>query len=286
MFSAEGRLDVSAVRALVSTPMKCPSCGTDSSGKFCSECGAPLTDAQCAKCSAPLLPGARYCTACGTPARSAIGGNTGWFVAAGVLVVMIGLVWILTSRTRTGDPAAVAGAGAAPGGAPFAEGGTPGGVGSATSPGATGAGSPPELTGTPREQADRLFNRIMSEREGGDTAKARFFLPMGIQAYKQAGDLEADGLFHLTLLQASAGQAADAMATAERILVGNPNHLLALGAAAEAAEEAGNGEVAAGYYARFLKAYPVEKTKTSAEYLDHSKLLPLYEAAAKRFLNK
>jgi hypothetical protein len=253
--------------------MKCPSCGTESAGKFCGECGAPLADALCPKCSAPLLPGARYCTQCGAPARSAIGGNTGWYVAAGVLVVMIGLVWILTSRDGTTAP-------------PSSQAQQTAGSPAMGAAGGGGAGSPPELTGTPREQADRLFNRIMAEREGGDTAKARFFLPMGIQAYKQAGELEADGLFHLALLQSSAGQTADVMETTGRMLALNKNHLLALGAAAEAAEEAGDAAAAAAYYARFLDAYPSEKTKTTAEYLDHAALLPLYEKAARRFLNR
>ncbi|MEO5511687.1 MAG: zinc ribbon domain-containing protein [Longimicrobiales bacterium] len=244
--------------------MKCPSCGTETTGRFCPECGTPLSDAKCARCSATLVPGARFCTQCGHAARaSGLGGHTGWYVAAGVLVVMIGLVWILVASDRAKTAAT----------------GTNAGAGSTN-------GSPPPLTGTPREQADRLFNRIMSERESGDTAKARTFLPMGIQAYKQAGELEADGMYHLALLQASAGQTADAIATAEQMLKADPKNLLALGAAAEAAEGAGDGVAAASYYSRFLAAYPAEKTRSSAEYLDHAKILPLYEQAARRYLRK
>jgi tetratricopeptide (TPR) repeat protein len=216
------------------------------------------------------VPGARFCTQCGAAARSSIGGNTGWYVAAGVLVVMIGLVWILTARDRAPGMNALNGAAAV---APFAD-------------GATGDASPPPLTGTPREQADRLFNRIMAERESGDTAQARFLLPMGIQAYQQAGELEPDGLYHLALLQESAGQGREAIATAERILATNPDHLLALGAAAEAAEELGDRAAATRYYEHNLEAYPTEKTRTTAEYIDHSKLLPLYEQAARRYLGK
>jgi hypothetical protein len=264
--------------------MKCPSCGTESNGRFCPECGAPLADAQCAKCSAPLLPGARYCTQCGTPARSAIGGNTGWYVAAGVLVVMIALVWILTAKDRGAavagnDQGAESPFAAAPGAPDGAAGGAPAGAD-------PGSGSPPPLTGTPREQADRLFNRIMSERESGDTARARFFLPMGIQAYRNAGDLDPDGLYHLALLQTSAGLTADAIATAQQLLATNPNHLLALGAAGEAAEEAGDTAAARAFYERYLRAYPAEKTKSSAEYLDHAKVLPQYETAAQRYLKQ
>src|SRR4051812_16306642 len=81
--------------------MKCPSCGSESDGKFCPECGAPLAEAQCARCSAPLQPGARYCTQCGLAARSAVGGKTGWYVAFGVLVVMIPLLGIQQARIRS-----------------------------------------------------------------------------------------------------------------------------------------------------------------------------------------
>lgn len=261
--------------------MKCPSCGTDSDGKFCPECGAPLTDAQCTRCAAPLLPGARFCTSCGAAARSGLAGNTGWYVAAGILVVMIGLVWVLTARDRSGgDAATVQNAAASQGAAPDAAGAMP----DLSAP--SSAGSPPPLTGTPREQADRLFNRIMTEREGGDTAKARFLLPMGILAYEQAGDLEADGLYHLALLQSSAGRSADAIATAKRILATDPDHILALGAAAEAAEDAGDNSAARGYYEHILRVYDREKTKTTAEYIDHAKILPQYYEAAKRFLKK
>src|SRR4051794_1758269 len=129
--------------------MKCPSCGTESDGRFCPECGAPLADAQCARCASPLLAGARFCTNCGATARSGIGGTTGWYVAAGILVVMIGLVWVLTSRDRSGGDAATVQNGAAmqaaASNAPDAATGSAG-----ASSGAPVSGSPPALTGTPR----------------------------------------------------------------------------------------------------------------------------------------
>ena len=126
----------------------------------------------------------------------------------------------------------------------------------------------------------------MREREGGDTARARFFLPMGIAAYEAVPDLEADGLFHLALLQSSAGRTSEAIATAQRILKSNPDHLLALGAAAEASEDAGDDEGARKYYEHFLRALPTERVKTTAEYIDHAKILPQYEIAAKRYLKR
>lgn len=143
---------------------------------------------------------------------------------------------------------------------------------------------PPPLTGTPREQADRLFNLIMENKEKGDTAKAKFFVPMGVQAYGMAGELDADGLYHLSLLQALGGNGRDAEATAEKILAKAPKHLLGLAAAAQGAAEAGDKQAARAYYQRFLAAYSAESGKTLPEYRDHAAALPVYRAEAEKYL--
>ena len=47
------------------------------------------------------------------------------------------------------------------------------------------AGNPVDLsTMTPRDAADRLFNRVMSAEENGDDAQAKQFAPMALQAYR------------------------------------------------------------------------------------------------------
>ncbi len=143
---------------------------------------------------------------------------------------------------------------------------------------------PPPLTGSPREQADRLFNLIMENKEKGDTAKAKFFVPMGVQAYGLAGELDADGLYHLSLLQALGGNGQDALGTAEKILAKSPKHLLGLAAAAQAAVEAGQTEAARAYYRRFLDAYATESARSLPEYRDHAGALPVYRADAEKFL--
>jgi hypothetical protein len=246
--------------------MQCPSCGRESSGKFCPECGVPLAGAGCRACGAALDAGARFCARCGAPATAGAtapvagrnGRNTAWYVAAGVLVVLI--IVILVPMLSNGSQPPVE--------APFAG-------GSAT------GGSPAPLSDNMRENADRLFNRIMEARESGNTAQATQFYPMAIQAYQASEPLDADGLYHLSLIQTAAGDPGAARATAERILDMAPNHLLALGAAGEAMLELGDTAAARTYYARFLDNYESERTRELVEYMDHTRILPAYEQQAR-----
>lgn len=256
--------------------MKCPNCGAESNGAFCPECGAPVKGAQCRECAAPLVPGASFCTACGTPARAGArrANNTPWFVVGAALVAFIVVLMWPTISGRNG-PSATEGrmplgqmAGAADSGADA----------SATGP------TQAMIGGTPRENADRLFNRIMTERASGDTARAKFFLPMGIQAYQMVGDLDADGLYHLSLLQALSGDDKAALTSAERILKGDPKHLLGLAAAADAARASGATATAKKYYQRFLDAYDSELKTTKEEYKDHAQILPTFKKDAETFL--
>src|SRR5690606_24308488 len=120
--------------------MKCAVCQTEGQGAYCAACGAPLEGAACRGCQAPLVPGARYCVACGQPVRAAAS-NLPWYIAGAALVALIAVV--LAGMLRSPRPA--------PAAAPSI----------AAGPAADGSSmlAAPPLTGTPREQADRLFNR-------------------------------------------------------------------------------------------------------------------------------
>lgn len=250
--------------------MKCPNCGAQSDGAFCSQCGAPLKGASCRGCQAPLIAGARFCTNCGTAINeSGDGGKLPWIVAgAAVLALIAALAW---PARRGGNDA------------PVADGRRPIEQMAPALPGEEPSGNPPPLTGTPREQADRLFNRIMSEREGGDTARAKFFLPMALQAYENAEPLDADGYYHLSLLHSVGGDYRMAQTTAEKILATAPNHLLGLGAAASAARSIGDDATARKYYQRFLSAFDAESKQTLKEYQDHANMLPQLKQQAEEF---
>lgn len=253
--------------------MKCPSCGTESEGRFCAACGASLRTGNCAECGTKLDPGARFCTRCGhevgpgsrrpRTAGADAGGssNLPWYIAGGMLLVLVLVLLVPMLGGRDDVPA--------PGTAPF---------------GASQGGGPPPLDGSPREQADRLFNRIMSAREQGDTTDARFFAPMGIQAYTSAEPLDDDGLYHLATIHIVAGDYEAARAVAERILARSPNHLLGLAAAAEAAEGAGDQDAARNYHERLVAAYESEIGRGLPEYQDHARILPDYLNAARAAL--
>jgi hypothetical protein len=260
--------------------MKCSNCGNESKGNFCSSCGAAMRSGDCAECGTTLPPGARFCTRCGheagggagSPARrtrradsrgrgvAAASSNLPWYIAGAVLLVLI--VVLIVPMVRGGDSGVPA-----RGAAPF---------------GATDAGGPPPLTGSPREQGDRLFNRIMAAREQGDVAEAQRFAPMAVQAYEAAEPLDDDGLYHVAMVHIVLGANDEAIATAERILSRNPNHLLGLAAAAEAAENAGDTAAALDYYRRYIDAYPSEIGRGLIEYQDHARILPDHLEVARR----
>jgi tetratricopeptide (TPR) repeat protein len=256
--------------------MKCPNCGAQSDGAFCSECGAPLKGAKCRECNASLSAGARFCNNCGTAtgrvaARGEPQNKLPWIMAGASLLLLIGVfAWPALKKDGNTNQS---------------DGRVPLGQMSGTgAPDAGAGGAPGPLTGTPREQADRLFNRVMAEREGGDTAQAKFFVPMAVQAYDMAGAKDNDALYHVSLLQNVAGDFKASRDAAEKILATDANHLLALSAAASAARRAGDNSAARNYYQKFLQNYETESKSTKQEYLDHGKMLPDLKTEAEAFL--
>lgn len=250
--------------------MKCPSCGAENqTGKFCAECGAGL-DVNCASCGTGVPPGSRFCTSCGEAVAAgsgagqgwAGGSRAGWIFAAGAAVVVLLVLFLPREADRVPAP-------------PRSETGAPftGSIGGDAGPG--------ELSSDMRTNADRLFNRIMTAAEQGNQAEVEQFTPMAIQAYGMVEDLDEDGLYHLATLQVTAGEYADARATAQRILDRSPDHILALGVAATAAEEAGDSTAARGLWDRLLDAYPAEADKPLPEYVDHQAMLTEFRRAAR-----
>ena len=218
---------------------------------------------KCPECQTQLVADANYCTNCGVPVREGIRRHSSapW-ILAGIALLALVVVLVLPSIREQHNTTA--------GRVPIEQ-------------LEDDENAPPQLTGTPREQADRLFNRIMTERETGDTARAKFFLPMGIQAYEMSGELDADGHYHLSLLQAFAGDFKGARASADTVLATQPKHLLALSAAAQAARGEGDLTAAKKYYRDFLSAYDDELKTDKEEYLHHSRVLPDLKKEAEQF---
>jgi hypothetical protein len=156
---------------------------------------------------------------------------------------------------------------------------------SAPAPDATAGGAmgfaPPSvalpLDQNPRTVADQLFNRAMMAHEAGQTQQAAALMPEAIAAYQSLEPLDADGLFHLALLQLAVGNEGGARVTSDRILATAPNHLLGLAAAAQSSEKSAPND-AKGFWQRYLDAYD-EQQGRAPEYAHHQRMFPMLKPA-------
>jgi hypothetical protein len=122
---------------------------------------------------------------------------------------------------------------------------------------------------TPRQAADRLFNRIMTAAERGDTEEAMRFVPMALQAYDLLGTLDNDARYHVALIHMTAGDIQNARAQIDSIRQSAPNHLLAIMVERDIAERSGDQDGVARAYKSFLAAYDAEIAAARPEYRDH-----------------
>jgi tetratricopeptide (TPR) repeat protein len=158
-------------------------------------------------------------------------------------------------------------------------------TGGAAPAAAAGSGVAPDISSmSPLEAATRLFNRVMQAVSAGDSAQAQAFLPMAIAAYDRARPLDHDGLFHMSMLNRTAMNLEAALDNALEILEEDPNHLLALAAAAEAAIELGELDEAERHYQRIYDIYDEESQRDLSEYDDHSAIVVVLKDDAERFL--
>lgn len=253
----------------------CPSCGAEASGRFCNQCGAALA-AACRDCGSPLPRGARFCNECGAAATAqaqaaapATRSSMLPWAVAGLAVAALAAVVLVPKLSA---PATPPGDAAAAQQAPFAPAASAGG----------GAAAVDLSQMTPREAADRLFNRVMTAVSGGDSAQAKQFLPMAVSAYRQAGELDADGHYHLAALYLVGGDYDSARAEADSILAKSPTHLFGLFTAAQAAQGKGDAAGAAALYRRFVQSYDAEVKKGLPEYQEHQQGLPGMKAVAEQ----
>ena len=133
---------------------------------------------------------------------------------------------------------------------------------------------------TPREAADRLFNRVMTAVSTNDSTEVVSFLPMAIRALELAEPLDTDGKFHLVLLRLTGQFNEEALEGAEEILAEQPNHLLGLAMAGDASLALGDSASARAYYGRWLGAYETETEKDLLEYRDHGPMFPNMKVTA------
>ncbi len=245
--------------------MTCPRCSAEAgSGSFCPNCGSPLGKVTCPNCAQEAPAGARFCNLCGAAmagrSRKEPGGpaaRVGWWMGGALIA---GLILVVAypvygpDRQTTDRPE--------------------------RSSGATGASAVDLSSMTPREAADRLFNRVMTAVSSDDSSEVINFLPMAIRAYELAEPLDADGKFHLSLLHLTATLNEEGLADVEEILDEQPDHLLGLAAAADASLALGDTASARVYYRRWLDVYDTEIARNVPEYGDHAQMMPEMRAKA------
>lgn len=257
--------------------MRCPKCGSDEGGKFCSKCGAEVRKkaggAKCSRCGKGLEPGAMFCAECGEPTghRPAKGAAAylPWALSGLALVAFaVALTMFIQGQTatRVGDMPPT-------GALPVAERVNPDGT--PVTGGSAGPGGVDLASMTPRQAADRLFDRVMREDEAGNEAQAQQFATMAIQAYGMLppAEIDPDAHFHLALLNLVLDDADGADREADIMLSLDGQHLLALAIKARIADARGDSGALAAAYNRFLDALPAGLTSGRPEYEMHDNML-------------
>jgi len=247
----------------------CPNCSQPAEGNFCSHCGAPVIS-KCPSCGTEAKPGSRACSQCGasftgqaTPKQMNVQTIAPW-VAMGLATVAL-VISVLSWFDR--------GSGAVPP-APvrFSQ--------SLPTP-LSVPGQPPDLASmSPREAADRLFNRVMSASENGNTEEAQQFAPMALQAYNNLGTLDNDARYHMALIHLTSGDTKQARTQIDSIRKSIPGHLLATTLEYEIAERGGNNEAVVRAAKRFLASYDAEIAMGRGEYRDHLNTIERFHKAA------
>jgi hypothetical protein len=251
------------------SPVVCLACGATGSGRFCSECGAVLLGPACTVCRAPLAPGARFCHRCGTPVGAAAASGAvspsphlvatpagarsslPWTLVGLAVVALV--VLLVAQRAATPDTSQAAGAAGSP--APFAGG---------------RAGAAPDISNmSPRERADRLYDRIMRLAEQGKQDSVEIFASMAIPSFEALGALDADARFDLGRVAELSRNYDVAAAQADTILRGSSTHLLGLILAARVADARGDRTARDAFERRLLAAQATELQKPIEEYTRH-----------------
>jgi len=247
--------------------VQCPSCGKHAVGNFCSHCGSPIVSV-CPSCDTEVKPGSRVCHECGESLEAKTASKQ-WnaqtiapWVAIGIAT--IALFVALLSWFGRGDGAESP----APSSLPMTS--------KVPAP-----GQPVDLASmSPRDAADRLFNRTMAASENGNTEEALKFAPMALQAYDNLGTLDNDARYHVALLHLTLGDIKNARVQIDKLRQAVPNHLLGIMLEHQIAERGGKKDSAARAYKAFLAAYDAEIAAGRIEYQEHQGSIEHFREAA------
>jgi len=247
--------------------VKCPGCGKPAAGNFCSHCGAPIVST-CPSCGTDVKPGSRACHECGASLTAAAAPKQ-WnaqtiapWVAIGIASIALAVALAALFDRSSGAAA-------------------PTSFSQSLSSAVPAPGQPVDLASmSPRQAADRLFNRVMAANEKGDVVEALRFAPMALQAYDGLGTLDNDARYHVALLHLTAEDIKSARVQIDKLRLSVPNHLLGFMLEHQIAERSGKKDSAARAYKSFLAAYDAEMAAGRAEYQDHRGSIERFRAAA------
>jgi len=153
-------------------------------------------------------------------------------------------------------------------------------------PAASGPSSVDLASMTPREAADRLYNRVMAATENGNTAEAMQFAPMALQAYDRVGPLDNDARYHVALIHLVMGDIKGARVQLTELKRAVPNHLLALMLEEQIAVQSGDKAAAVRADKAFLAAYDKEIATGRVEYQEHRNGIERFRQAAQASVGK
>ncbi len=137
---------------------------------------------------------------------------------------------------------------------------------------------------TPRERADRLFDRIVRAAEAGDTAQVGQFQPMALAAYSMLPRQDSDSRYHVGLIHSLTGAFTAARAQLDSIRATNPDHLLGVMLGFAIAQLTDNAAGQRQAYSDFIDAYETEIALQKPEYAAHDPAIEAFLTAARQAL--
>lgn len=139
---------------------------------------------------------------------------------------------------------------------------------------------------SPREAANRLYDRVMGLAERGVTDSVAFFKPMALQAYDMLGGLDDDARFDVGMIHAVTGDGTAALAQADSLEAAVPGHLLAQVLRHAVAAASGDSAAMRRAYRTFLQHYDAEIAADRPEYVAHRASIDGFHEAATEALGR
>ena len=192
-------------------------------------------------------------------------------------IALLALIALLAGQRFNGSRAEQSAASEAPASVDAAGGGM-GGAGVGVAP----VRAPDISSMSPRERADRLYDRVMRMDEEGKKDSVALFAQMGISAYQMLPEQDADSRYDMGRIAEVAGALPLARAQADSILAADPNHLLGLILAISTARASGDEPAARTYESKLLAAQSSELARNLPEYQRHAREIAAAVDGAKK----